>query len=108
MTPRRDVTDVRDVVRAYRLLVEAGEPGAVYNVCRGSAVSVQEIAEALLAMASRPMRLVSDPGLQRPVDIPVLVGDNTALRDATGWEPTIALDQTLSDVLADWRARLAC
>ena len=108
MTPRRDVTDVRDVVRAYRLLVEAGEPGAVYNVCRGSAVSVQEIAEALLAKASRPMRLVSDPGLQRPVDIPVLVGDNTSLRDATGWEPTIALDQTLSDVLADWRARLAC
>jgi GDP-4-dehydro-6-deoxy-D-mannose reductase len=108
MTPRRDVTDVRDVVRAYRLLMEAGEPGAVYNVCRGSAVSVQQIAEALLAMATRPMRLVSDPALQRPVDIPVLVGDNTALRAATGWEPTIPLDQTLSDVLADWRARLGC
>ncbi|HEU0170777.1 MAG TPA: GDP-mannose 4,6-dehydratase [Acidimicrobiales bacterium] len=108
MTPRRDVTDVRDVVRAYRLLMEAGEPGAVYNVCRGSAVSVQQIAQALLAMATRPMRLVSDPALQRPVDIPVLVGDNTALRAATGWEPTIPLDQTLSDVLADWRARLGC
>jgi GDP-4-dehydro-6-deoxy-D-mannose reductase len=108
MTPRRDVTDVRDVVRAYRLLMEAGEPGAVYNVCRGSAVSVQQIAEALLAMATRPMRLVSDPALQRPVDIPVLVGDNTALRAATGWEPTIPLDQTLSDVLADWRARIGC
>jgi GDP-4-dehydro-6-deoxy-D-mannose reductase len=108
MTPRRDVTDVRDVVRAYRLLMDAGEPGAVYNVCRGSAVSVRQIAEALLAMATRPMRLVSDPALQRPVDIPVLVGDNTALRAATGWEPTIPLDQTLSDVLADWRARLGC
>jgi GDP-4-dehydro-6-deoxy-D-mannose reductase len=108
MTPRRDVTDVRDVVRAYRLLMEAGEPGAVYNVCRGTAVSVQQIAQALLAMATRPMRLVSDPALQRPVDIPVLVGDNTALRAATGWEPTIPLDQTLSDVLADWRARLGC
>jgi GDP-4-dehydro-6-deoxy-D-mannose reductase len=108
MTPRRDVTDVRDVVRAYRLLMEAGEPGAVYNVCRGSAVSVQQIAEALLGMATRPMRLVSDPALQRPVDIPVLVGDNTALRATTGWEPTIPLDKTLSDVLADWRARLGC
>jgi GDP-4-dehydro-6-deoxy-D-mannose reductase len=106
MTPLRDVTDVRDVVRAYRLLVEAGEPGAVYNVCRGEAFSVRQIAEALLGMASRPMRLVADPDLQRPVDIPVLVGDNTALRRATGWEPTIPLDQTLSDVLADWRARL--
>jgi GDP-4-dehydro-6-deoxy-D-mannose reductase len=106
MTPQRDVTDVRDVVRAYRLLTEAGEPGAVYNVCRGEAVSVQEIAESLLAMAARPMRLVSDPALQRPVDIPVLVGDNGALRAATGWEPTIPLETTLSDVLTDWRDRL--
>ena len=108
MTPRRDVTDVRDVVRAYRLLIEAGEAGAVYNVCRGSAVSVEQLAQALLGMAERPMRLVSDPALQRPVDIPVLVGDNGALRRATGWEPTIPLEQTLSDVLADWRARLGC
>jgi GDP-4-dehydro-6-deoxy-D-mannose reductase len=106
MTPLRDVTDVRDVVRAYRLLIEAGEPGAVYNVCRGTAVSVRDIGEALLALAARPMRLVSDPALQRPVDIPVLVGDNTALRRATGWEPTIPLDDTLSDVLTDWRTRL--
>jgi GDP-4-dehydro-6-deoxy-D-mannose reductase len=108
MTPLRDVTDVRDVVRAYRLLMEAGDPGAVYNVCRGAAVSVEQIAEALLGMANRPMRLVSDPALQRPVDIPVLVGDNRRLRQATGWEPTVALDQTLADVLADWRARLGC
>lgn len=108
MTPRRDVTDVRDVVRAYRLLIESGEAGAVYNVCRGSAVSVEQLAQALLGMARQPMRLVSDPALQRPVDIPVLVGDNGALRRATGWEPTIPLEQTLSDVLADWRARLGC
>jgi GDP-4-dehydro-6-deoxy-D-mannose reductase len=108
MTPLRDVTDVRDVVRAYRLLMEAGEPGAVYNVCRGTAVSVEQIAETLLGMATRPMRLVSDPALQRPVDIPVLVGDNGRLRRTTGWEPTIALEQTLADVLADWRARLGC
>jgi GDP-4-dehydro-6-deoxy-D-mannose reductase len=108
LTPRRDVTDVRDVVRAYRLLMVAGEPGAVYNVCRGAAVSVKEIAEMLLGMAARPMHLVSDPALQRPVDIPVLVGDNSALRLATGWEPTIPLETTLSDVLTDWRTRLGC
>lgn len=108
MTPLRDVTDVRDVVRAYRLLMTSGEPGAVYNVCSGAAVSVEQIAEALLGMAARPMRLVSDPALQRPVDIPVLVGDNGALRRTTGWRPTIALEQTLADVLADWRARLGC
>ena len=107
MTPLRDVTDVRDVVRAYRLLIEHGEAGGVYNVCRGVAVSVKEIAEELMAMAARPMHLVSDPALQRPVDIPVLVGDNTLLRRTTGWEPTIPLSTTLADVLADWRARCA-
>ena len=107
MTPRRDVTDVRDVVRAYRLLMERGEPGDVYNVCSGRSVAVKEIADLLLGMAARPMRLVSDPALQRLVDIPVLVGDHGRLSRATGWAPTIPLDQTLADVLADWRSRLA-
>ncbi|HKX71953.1 MAG TPA: GDP-mannose 4,6-dehydratase [Acidimicrobiales bacterium] len=107
MTPLRDVTDVRDVVRAYRLLVERGEPGDVYNVCSGRSVAVKEIADLLLDMAARPMRLVSDPALQRLVDIPVLVGDHGRLSRVTGWAPTIPLDQTLADVLADWRSRLA-
>ena len=107
MTPMRDITDVRDVVRAYRLLVENGVAGEAYNVCSGRAVSVKELADALLGMAERPMHLVIDPGLQRPVDIPVLVGDMTRLAKATGWAPTIPLDQTLADVLADWRDRVA-
>jgi GDP-4-dehydro-6-deoxy-D-mannose reductase len=106
MTPMRDITDVRDVVRAYRLLVENGVAGEVYNVCSGRAVSVKELADALLGMAVRPMHLVIDPGLQRPVDIPVLVGDMTRLAKATGWAPTIPLEQTLADVLADWRDRV--
>ena len=106
MSPRRDVTDVRDVVRAYRLLIEHGEPGEVYNVCRGRAVSVKQIAALLLGMAERPMRLVSDPALQRPVDIPVLVGDNSRLARTTGWSPSVPLEETLADVLADWRSRL--
>jgi len=107
LEPRRDVTDVRDVVRAYRLLVAHGEPGEVYNVCSGRAVSVRQMAEHLLGMARHPMRLVSDPDLQRPVDIPVLVGDNHKLAMATGWSPTIPLETTLADVLAEWRARVA-
>jgi GDP-4-dehydro-6-deoxy-D-mannose reductase len=101
------VTDVRDVVRAYRLLVEHGDAGEVYNVCSGRAVAVQDIAESLLGMAHRPMRLVTDPDLQRPVDIPVLVGDNAKVAAATGWAPTIPLETTLADVLADWRTRVA-
>jgi GDP-4-dehydro-6-deoxy-D-mannose reductase len=107
LEPRRDVTDVRDVVRAYRLLVTHGEPGEAYNVCSGRAVSVREMAGHLLGLAQRPMRLVTDPDLQRPVDIPVLVGDNRKLSVATGWSPTIPLESTLADVLAEWRARVS-
>jgi GDP-4-dehydro-6-deoxy-D-mannose reductase len=104
---RRDITDVRDVVRAYRLLMAHGEPGEVYNVCSGREVSVAELAAQLLALATRPMRLEHDPSRVRPVDTPVLVGDATRLNAATGWLPAIPLDQTLRDVLDDWRARVA-
>jgi GDP-4-dehydro-6-deoxy-D-mannose reductase len=103
LTPRRDVTDVRDVVRAYRLLVRHGEAGEAYNVCSGHDLAVAEIAERLVAMAERPMRLVPDPSLQRPVETPVLRGDPSKLHAATGWVPTIELDRTLRDVLAERR-----
>ena len=99
-----DFTDVRDVVRAYRLLVERGEPGEAYNVCSGQDIAISELAERLIAMADRPMRLELDAGLQRPVDVPVLRGDFTKLNKATGWQPELSLDDTLRDVLAEWRA----
>jgi GDP-4-dehydro-6-deoxy-D-mannose reductase len=102
----RDLTDVRDVVRAYRLLAEHGEPGAVYNVCSGTGVSVQEIADQLLARARRPIRLITDPELVRPVEVPRLVGSNARLRAATGWTTEIPLERTLSDVLNAARAAL--
>jgi len=105
LTPRRDVTDVRDVVRAYRLLVEHGTPGDVYNVCSGRDIAVREIAETLVSMADEPMELVVDPELQRTVDLPVLRGDNRRLQTATGWDQEIPLEQTLRDVLDDWRHR---
>jgi GDP-4-dehydro-6-deoxy-D-mannose reductase len=102
----RDLTDVRDVVRAYRLVAERGEPGAVYNVCSGTGVSVQEIADRLLARATRRIRLVTDPELVRPVEVPRLVGSNALLTAATGWVPEIPLEQTLLDVLQDARDAL--
>lgn len=102
----RDLTDVRDVVRAYRLLAERGEPGEVYNVCSGAGVSVQEIADALIDHATRPIRLVTDPALVRPVEVPRLVGSNTRLCAATGWAPEIPLERTLVDVLDGARRAL--
>jgi GDP-4-dehydro-6-deoxy-D-mannose reductase len=104
ITPRRDITDVRDVVKAYRLLMTHGEPGEAYNVCTGRDLSIGELAEQLVALAAHPMHLEADPALQRRVETPVLRGDNTKLRRATGWEPEIPLDQTLADVLAEHRA----
>ncbi|HEX9993680.1 MAG TPA: GDP-mannose 4,6-dehydratase [Acidimicrobiales bacterium] len=106
LSSRRDFTDVRDVVRAYRLLVLHGEPGEAYNVCSGRDVAVQDLADRLVAMASVPMLLKTDPALERPVDVPVLRGDNARLRAATGWEPSIPIEQTLADLLDDWRRRL--
>ncbi len=106
LTPRRDFTDVRDVVRAYRLLIESGRSGEVYNVCSGTATAVQDLAERLISLATTPMKLDTDPELARPVDIPVLLGDNSRLKSDTGWSPTIEMDTTLHDLLED-RRRIA-
>jgi GDP-4-dehydro-6-deoxy-D-mannose reductase len=100
LTARRDYTDVRDVARAYRLLVTDGVAGEAYNVCSGVDVSVETLAHRLLALAEVDLRIEEDPALMRPVDVPVLVGDNARLRAATGWQPEISLDDTLRDVLA--------
>ncbi len=105
LTARRDFTDVRDVVRAYRLLIESGQPGGVYNVCSGRDVSIQEIADGLLDLAGTALALETDQALMRPVEVPVLRGDPSRLSAVTGWKAEIPLEQTLSDVLAYWRSQ---
>lgn len=104
---RRDVTDVRDIVRAYRLLIESGTPGEVYNVCSGRDVAISEIADRLLHLADADLVLTPDPDLMRPVDVPVVRGDPSKLHAATGWKPDIDLDTTLRDILHQWRERAA-
>lgn len=107
LSARRDFTDVRDVVRAYRMLIESGVPGTVYNVCSGRDVAIQEIADGLLDLAGASLALVTDPSLVRPVEVPELRGDPNRIRAATGWEPEVPLRQTLGDVLDYWRAQTA-
>ena len=104
LTTRRDFTDVRDVVAAYRLLIERGDPGEVYNVCSGRDVAMAEVAAQLLALAGTDLALETDPELVRPVDVPVLRGDASKLHAVTGWEATTPLATTLADVLASWEA----
>ncbi len=105
LSPERDFTDVRDVVRAYRLIATAGSSGATYNVCTGKAVAMSTILDDLIAAATVPITTEPDLDLVRPVDLPVLRGSFDALRRDTGWEPSIPLTDTLMDVLADARER---
>jgi GDP-4-dehydro-6-deoxy-D-mannose reductase len=107
LTARRDLTDVRDVVRAYRLLAERGVPGEVYNVCSGRDIAIADVAIQLQKLAGTELRLELDPSLSRPVDVPVVRGDPTKLHEATGWEPSFSLDRTLLDVLDQWGDRAA-
>jgi GDP-4-dehydro-6-deoxy-D-mannose reductase len=104
LTTRRDFTDVRDVVVAYRLLIEMGERGTVYNVCSGHDVAMSEVAAELLRLAGARLTLETDPELVRPVDVPVLRGEAGRLRSVTGWKPNIPLATTLTDVLSSWEA----
>jgi len=101
---QRDFTDVRDVVRAYRLLMERGTPGEVYHVASGVAVSIQSILDMLLSLSSVSVTVEQDPDRLRPSDIPVLVGDASKLKRLTGWQTTISLEQSLRDVLDAWRS----
>jgi GDP-4-dehydro-6-deoxy-D-mannose reductase len=103
----RDYTDVRDVVRAYWVLLEAGEAGDVYNVCGGQGRSIREMLDMLLACSSVQVEVRVDPDRLRPVDVPSLVGDPSKLRAVTGWEPRVPLERTLGDLLEDWRRRIA-
>jgi GDP-4-dehydro-6-deoxy-D-mannose reductase len=103
----RDFSDVRDVVRAYELLLERGTPGEVYNVCSGRGLRIREILDRLLALSKALIEVRVDPERLRPADVPTLVGDPARLHGATGWEPRLTLDQTLGDLLEYWRGRLA-
>ena len=102
---RRDFTDVRDVIQAYILLMQKGERGEAYNICRGEAVPLKRILDVLLSHSTRIIDVEPDPAKLRPVDIPDLAGDNGKIRRATGWEPKIPLERTLRDLLDYWRAR---
>lgn len=104
---RRDFSDVRDLVGAYWMLVREGEPGEAYNVCSGRDRAVSEVLDLLLSMSETPIRVEVDPERLRKADIPVLRGDNTRMRELTGWSPRLSMEETLRDVLDWWRGELA-
>ena len=103
---KRDFLDVRDVVRAYILLVEKGRRGEVYNVCSGRAVSLKEILDLLLSFSSQKIEVQVDSTKLRKADIPLLLGDNKKIKEETSWEPEIPLKQSLQDLLEYWRNKI--
>jgi len=107
LKPRRDYSDVRDVVRAYDLLMKKGERAEVYNVSTGRAPSLRTILRTLLSFSTRRIEVEVDPEKLRKGDIPYLAGANTKIKARTGWEPRIPLEKTLRDLLEDWRKRLS-
>ncbi|MBI3049494.1 MAG: GDP-mannose 4,6-dehydratase [Acidobacteria bacterium] len=99
----RDLTDVRDTVRAYALLMDRGTPGTAYNVATGVARAIRDVLDALVRRSRVRVEVAVDPERLRPQDTPVLVGDASRLRSATGWSPAIPFDRTLDDLLEYWR-----
>lgn len=102
----RDFTDVRDVVRAYELLAEKGQPGETYLICSGKPVKIQTILEKLIEIAGVEVMVENDPDRMRPSDTPCLYGSYAKLEAQTGWQPQFDLTQSLVDILDDWAQRV--
>ena len=108
LAAKRDFLDVRDVVRAYAMIIEKGAPGETYNVGRGEATSIEEILQMILAESRAEITVEKDPEKFRPVDIPLFEADATKLKETTGWEPQIPLQQTIKETVAYWRDLRRC
>lgn len=107
LSTRRDFTDVRDMVRAYWLICEGGDPDAVYVACSGASRPIRDLVEGLVPHARIPVTFTSDADLQRAGEQPDLYGSPDRLRDELGWRPEIPLTTTLADTLQHWRERVA-
>jgi GDP-4-dehydro-6-deoxy-D-mannose reductase len=107
VTTRRDFSDVRDIVRAYRLIAEKGTAGTPYLACSGRSVAVRELIDALAELSTARITIVSDETRRREGEQPDLYGSPEELSADTGWQPVIPLSTTLSDTLDWWRARVA-
>jgi|TARA_B100001105_G_scaffold248419_1_gene234159 GDP-4-dehydro-6-deoxy-D-mannose reductase len=105
LNPKRDFTDVRDIVRAYWLSLEHCSLGEVYNVASGKAYRIKEVLKILLDNSGQDIEVVEDPERLRPSDVPLLLGDNSRFCKATGWVPEIPFEQTAKDLLDYWRER---
>jgi GDP-4-dehydro-6-deoxy-D-mannose reductase len=106
LTTKRDWVDVRDVVRGYWLALEKGVPGEVYNIGSGATRTIQSMLDILLSLSPVEIEVRKDPARLRPSDVPILWADDSKFRAQTGWEPQIPFEQTMRDLLDDWREKV--
>ena len=102
---RRDYTDVRDIARAYRLLLEKGVGGEIYNICSGKSTSGHELLDKILTIMDVHPEIAQDPSKMRPSDAPDIYGSHDKITQDTAWAPIIDIETTLKDVISDWRNR---
>jgi GDP-4-dehydro-6-deoxy-D-mannose reductase len=105
LSTKRDISDVRDVVKAYVALMSKGKQGEAYNVCSQQAHSIINLVKILLSLSKKKIRVEVDEKRNRPAEIPILLGDNSKIRKTTGWRPKIPIEKTLEDTLNFWRER---
>jgi GDP-4-dehydro-6-deoxy-D-mannose reductase len=106
LATKRDWVDVRDVVRGYWLALEKGTPGEVYNIGSGTTRTIQSMLDILLSLSPVEIEVRKDPARLRPSDVPILWADDSKFRAQTGWEPQIPFEQTMRDLLDDWREKV--
>lgn len=106
MSAERDFTDVRDVARAYLSLIRYADGGQVFNICSGKPRSIQALLDTMLSMSSAHIEQRSDPSKYRVADTPVSFGDASRIREVAGWQPQIPFEQTIADILDEWRKRV--
>ncbi len=106
LSAARDFTDVRDVVRAYAMLVEKGQPGETYNVGSGKAIPISQILEMIVNKSAAQIQVMVDEKKLRPVDVPIIEADITKLQKITGWQKEIDLEETIQDTLNYWRDKV--
>ena len=105
LNAKRDFTDVRDVVRAYGLLIQKGKKGETYNIGSGNAIAIQEILDRILKLSKVEIRNEVDADKIRPVDVPIIEANIAKVNESTGWMPMISLDTTLLETLEYWRKK---
>ncbi len=105
LSAKRDFTDVRDVVRAYAMLIRTGKPGETYNIGSGNAIAIEELLKMILKQSDSRIKVIIDSKKLRPVDVPIIEADVSKVKKETGWKPNIPLEQTICEMLEYWRSQ---